>query len=490
MGYFTGYEPALQSADIPHPAAPKPPDTGGAELPFGHLGGRQLEILAYRLKSVSGARRGHKTALMQGTGERGRDVLVYDEEGHLIEVVQCKNLDARLTEPDLCEEILKLALHAYLEPEVLGRGPITYEIWSAGGFTEPAGVLLDTWPRSWTAEKLNPAFEKLSKQYAAFKELRWIDVATSVTSNFSQVVKVERRDGVDISVSVRENAEIYSSFFEGKVVMDRDQVAEEVKAAVSAGTQATLAMFGDQDAVHLLDRIRSFPENNRIVGTTGYVMGLSKELVSRFNQAEYADYARCAVQATFELTSVVQKACSRIAEEVVLELRRQLIVVNRDIFFVLRAVLLRSVLAKLNGLPMRVMAKQQPFLEQYKTMTLDERLEHQLDSSWDDYQSCIRAFDSNIHAIGSDQELRSRIAQAVLNDFSSKDDYLAKARDDIQRFQGEIEAAYLRFMALIPDDLLVITDTVTVFEKKMLFQRMFDGTNELSQLRGSDIIAD
>lgn len=64
------------------------------------------------------------------------------------------------------------------------------------------------------------------------------------------------------------------SFFEGKIVVDRGHIAEEVKAAVAEGTTAGLEMLGDQDAIHLLDRIGSFSADKRIVGTTGYVMGL------------------------------------------------------------------------------------------------------------------------------------------------------------------------------------------------------------------------
>lgn len=485
--YFEAFEPAIRADDDAADAL-KPHDAGGDVLPFEHLDGRRFEILAYRLKCASGAKHRHRVALMQGTGERGRDVVVHDASGRLIEIVQCKNLDDRLTEPIAKSEILKLALHAYLQPVVLGTGPVKYELWCPRGLSEPATLLLDSWPSLWTAGAVESVAERLFDKYAAFHDLKWEKVRHFVLEEFPKLLSPHRSEGVDISAMVRDTLPIYESFFDGRVVMNRDDTISAVREAAEAGTAASLERFGDKDAIHILDRINSFPSNKRIVGTNGYVMGLPIELVSRFRRAEYEEYAKCSIQATFGLTVVVQNACSRIARELVDELRGTIMPKNPAYFTVVLKTLTFSMLAKLNGLPMPSMRHHQPGLEKYSGLSLDERIEHHAGQVWGECSASLTAYDSATHGPGSDEAIRARIAMHELGNGTSQADFEMSLRADVQRFHHEIEAVFGRFMSLIPTDLLVITDALTVLEKGMLFNRMFETTRELTKLRGSEVI--
>jgi hypothetical protein len=485
--YFHGFGPALGGDDLPLEGS-KPQDAGGDCLPFEHLDGRRLEVLAYRIKSADGAELEHRVALMQGSGERGRDVVVRDGSGRVVQIVQCKNLQDRLAEPIARTELLKVALHAFLEPTILGDGPVVYELWCPSGFTEPAACFVDSWPNLWTDESLKPLAERLFDKYVAFYDLSWETVCDFVLLNFPKIVRAKRREGVDITVSVRRHVEICESFFESRIVMDRADVLSAIQQAVAASTTAAFEKISDRDSAHLLDRIASFPAEKRLVGTTGYVMGLPLELVSQFRQSEYLEYAKCSMHATSGITIVVQNACARIARELVDDLRQKLRPKNQSLFLVILKTLTWSMLAKVNALPMPSLRKLQPGLEKYREASLDERLEDHVGEVWDEYRRCIEAYDAEKHPGGSDEDIRAEIARDALEGVSSKDQFEAALKADLLRFHPEIQAVFGRFMQLIPDELLVITDTVTVFQKKMLFQRMLETTNELTRLRGSAII--
>ena len=94
--YFQTYN---VEEDGPLEAHPRPADPGGPLLPFDYLGPRTLEILAYRL--LSAERTGADVVLMQGVGERGRDLLVL-RGGSLEAIVQCKNYRDRLNARAKC----------------------------------------------------------------------------------------------------------------------------------------------------------------------------------------------------------------------------------------------------------------------------------------------------------------------------------------------------------------------------------------------------
>lgn len=486
--YFQQYGEALRGDDGETSGAMKPHDAGGDSLPFDHLDGRRFEVLAYRLKVADAASNGRHVALMQGSGERGRDVIVYGADGRVIEVIQCKNLQDRLSEGIVLRELAKIALHAFLEPAILGEGPVQYELWSPAGFTEDAAAIIDTWPTLWGEERVKNCATTLFNKFAAFNDLFWEDVQTFVLQKIPEILRVVRVEGVDISPKVRAALPIYESFFDGRVVMDRAHVVDTLQELVTAGTAAGLERFADKDGIHILDRIASFPADKRIVGPSCYVLGLTTELVSRFRRAEYEEYARCAVASTFGIAMVAQNACVRIANEFTDDLCREVTPSNRSMFYVVRKTLTWSLLAKLNGVPMGNLRKLQPSLEQYRTLSLDERLEQHVAEIWDEYQRCLMAYKAEEHAAGSDEAIRAEIAEFALRGFSSKEKFEAMLRDDLKRFRAKIENTFSRFMRLVPDEIMVIGDSVTVFEKRMLFERMLETTSELTRLRGSAVI--
>jgi hypothetical protein len=313
MRYFDDYREALEPGDI-HEASldGKPPDAGGDELPFGHLEDRRFEILVYRLKCAEMEDRNHHVRLMQGGRERGRDVIVYTAEGALAEIVQCKIYRDRIPGPQVLRELVKIALHAYLDPTLLGVGPIDHELWCPGGLTETAAKLFDAWPTTWTEAALAPEAAKVLAKYAAFDELEWETVRDFVVTTFSARIRPSTREGVAITTLVRQNISIYEAFFQGTVVMKKEQVAGALEDVIRRVMAEKEHYLNDADARHILDRIVSFSPEERLVSNSSIVLGLRPELVSRFRRDEYLRFAKHLVEGLYGLINIVMSVCARI----------------------------------------------------------------------------------------------------------------------------------------------------------------------------------
>lgn len=153
-------------------------DYGGDTLPFEKLGGRRFELLVYRLEV---ARKKHPevtVTLVQESGDKGRDVIIYENRS-LKKIIQCKNQREKMSLPKLMWEIGKISLYDYLDSSVFSDPPIEYEIWCTGGFFEPAANFIDTWPKGWTTNDVQEIINNLIGHYAALngkmlKHMFWI----------------------------------------------------------------------------------------------------------------------------------------------------------------------------------------------------------------------------------------------------------------------------------------------------------------------------
>ena len=224
-------------------------DHGGHALTFGHLDNRTFEVLAWRLKRKEvGADR---VRLMQGTGERGRDVVVYD--GSRVEtVVQCKLLGSRMSKPEVVRELLKVALHDVLDPEVLGDHDVRYELWAPRGLTEPAEDLIRTWPTGWDGKTVGGAFPSVQSAYASFTTLTWDGVRERVLRAFPARLRPVSVGAHDVSTLVRSAPSVHEDFF----VVYRAAPLDQVRAAVRDELRGeALRHVADEGVQHLLDQL-------------------------------------------------------------------------------------------------------------------------------------------------------------------------------------------------------------------------------------------
>jgi hypothetical protein len=269
--------------------SPQPQDFGGDTLPFSKLSGRRFEILVYRLKAARLDNSNQPITLMQGVGERGRDILIYSADGALMEIVQCKNYESRLDRGELIRELGKLALHHYQQPGILGNRQITYEMWCPPGLSEPANELLDMWPSQWTENIIRSYVEAVIETFAAFKGLTWPVVRHSILTVFPQQVRPRKVDGILTTVLVRQFADIYRDFFQGAVVMNQQDVEASLRRLLG---EAGLPQLTDEDVAHLIKRIQSFPNDRRIYMGFAHVFGLSAEFIASMQDAELREFAQ------------------------------------------------------------------------------------------------------------------------------------------------------------------------------------------------------
>jgi hypothetical protein len=481
--FFSDYDDALDPAEVTDTTAIRPLDPGADCLPFDHLDDRRFEVMAYRLKCAEHGERA-RVVLMQGVGERGRDAVVY-VAGRVSQIVQCKLLRERMRAPALRRELLKLALHALMEPSILDGGPVLYELWCPGGLTEPAGEIVGRWPLLWTEERLTEDAAEVLSEYAAFAPLTWEAAKPFVLQNFPRVLRIEGLGGAEITARVRGCLPVYDAYFQGKLVMAKADVEQSIRSLlIEAGGFAHLS---DKDARYVLDRIASFPPEQRLAFPTGYVMGVAPKLVSRFNQTEYTQLATQVLQSTMGIINATMSACSRLAFEAGRDFQVAARPANANVVHVLVKTLTTSMLAQLTGIVFEGL-KLQPGMAAYAELTLDQRLDHSVSETWDEYQRCRDGYDPARHAFGSDEEVRHRLALHALGGLSDRQEFEATLRTAIRLQAGAIEEAFTRYMTLVPKSLLVVTDTVTIFESEWLMRRQAETVARLVELRGSPII--
>lgn len=480
--YFPDYVDALDGTEVSLVSAVRPADPGLDQLPFNLIEDRRFEILTYRLKCAQFGV-GASVLLMQGVAERGRDVIVF-VGGKLREVIQCKRLAERMTAPAVRRELLKLAFHAFLAPAVIGNGPIKYELWCPGSLTEPAAEIVATWPLSWTEVALEADAKEVLGEYTKFSTINWNSAKQYVIEKFPAIVQPTKLDNVDITPRVRACIPVYKAFFGGSVVMDSHDVEETLKRVLSE--HGGYRELSDNDAKHILDRVYSFPSDKRMVFTSGYVLGVSPGLVSQFKRAEFEEFATYAIQATSGIIKVLLKACSRIASDTARTFREQTSPANKSITHVFAKMLTMSLIARVTGMMHPGILNSS--LVNYSALSVRDRLLTHVRETWDEYQGCLRGYDPGRHAFASDEEFRNRIALHGLDGATTPEEFGASLALAIDVHLPQMQERFDQFMSLVPTQLLVITDTVSVFENKWLLSRMADTIELLQKLRGSEII--
>jgi hypothetical protein len=473
--YFSGFVDALDPVEAEAPA-PRLADPGAERLPFDLLDDRRFEVLAYRLKCAEFGTDARPT-LMQGVKDRGRDVIVYSSQGKVVQIVQCKRLLTRMTAPALRQELLKVAIHAFLQPEILGQGPVSYELWCPGGLTEPAAEVFSRWPTLWTEAALKSDAEEVIGEYAGFKSVVWADAKDFVTTTFRDVIRPVQRHGVDLAIKVRACPDIYAAFFQTNVVVGLGEAEAAFRKIMAEMTQMT-----DKDAKHLVDRVTSFRSDQRLMMLSAFVLGLSPQLVGRFEPNEFEEFVTHAIQATTGIMKTVTAACTRLAGEAAKDFRESARPTNSAITHFFSQTLTTSMLARITAM-MPAGKKMQPKLAEWAQLPFSERLGWNTREMWDSYQRCLAGYDPKKHRPGSDPEFRFRIAKKALDGATTFEQFDENLKIAKEKHVSELERRHDAYMALVPEQILVVTDTLTALDSKALMDRMVETMGVLQVMR-------
>jgi tetratricopeptide (TPR) repeat protein len=223
--------------------ADKPTPFNKDLLPFLQLGGRGFEILTFLLKQAEGPK-GAVLTLMKASRDAGRDVLVH-VDGRLRDVIQCKNLENRFSQPSLLEELVKFVLYDYTERYIPDNG-ITYEFWVPGGLTDQADRWLTEFPHSLTDEELRKAFDRVVLANKSLGSLEWAEVGTYLRETLIRRIRLNRHDAVSLTRKVKSApGGLYEDFFQVNVVAPLGQVTDVIGSQFQAQTDQLLSGLTD-----------------------------------------------------------------------------------------------------------------------------------------------------------------------------------------------------------------------------------------------------
>lgn len=290
--YFSGYSSRVDDLGS-LPDDQKPSQVDQDSLPFVQLGGRRFEILCYKLKR--GLFPGRTVALMQGTGDGGRDVVLY-EDGRVVEIVQCKNNRDRLSEAKLLEELTKLALHHVVHDQVMRNG-VRYELWCPPGLSQSAADIINTWPLKWTEAIVRPVAKKLLRT-PSFAKLTWESVRVRVLEAFPAVILPRALDGIQITEIVRSQPDVESVFFKVNHVV----AVSELTALLQQCNWFQLKL---EDVRYITRRLESFPEPNRVHLLGASIFGVNPAFMQLLTPQELKQLCEATSGAVLKVAELV-----------------------------------------------------------------------------------------------------------------------------------------------------------------------------------------
>jgi len=132
--------------------------------------------------------------------------------------VQCKNLSAAVTKPQILRELVKLILHDINTPFIPEEG-VNYEIWAPGGLFEPAEQLLADWPKQLLEEDVRAAFDAVTTEYEKLKDFTWDQSNERLLEALRTKLKPWRKLNLDLARQVRNNHDLHVRYFAVNSVM-------------------------------------------------------------------------------------------------------------------------------------------------------------------------------------------------------------------------------------------------------------------------------
>jgi len=455
-------------------------DVGADVLPFAHLEARRFEILVYRLKKADASYAEKKVDLLKSVGDRGRDILVYSAQGHLEEIVQCKNFTRKLDKGELLHELVKIALHSAKDKDLLGTENITYEIWCTGGFTEPASDLLDKWPNSWIEDTILPAFDDVTKKYEGLKELNWESIKTFILNEFPTKISTKKLGRIDITEKVREQDRIFEEYFVAKRVLDEKTT---LKNLLDTLAQGSVHVISDSDMQHIHDRVSSFPADRRFYIGSGYVLGIPLELIRLMNKEENFKFGLSIMSPVHNIRTLMTDVILREIQTLVEKAQQEIRPRNRAFFYMLKQYFVLEVLRKteksslLGSLPAERFSR----FKEFSALQGLDFAKSLCKSVWKEMEHVSKGKTVKDHPrakIVSD--LFQKISAHVIKGYPK--DGVKFTEELIMDFENnwkEISEIQNEISKLVPDNLLIISDSQSAFEDKDLMRRMMENARQV-----------
>jgi hypothetical protein len=441
-------------------------------LPFQALGGRRFEILTYLMLLDPLPPVGVTVSLVKASGDQGRDVITH-ANGKLKSVIQCKALESPLSRPALVRELMKLAVYDSKQ-SFIPRDGIDYEIWAPGGLTGPAQKLIQEWPNSLTEEEAKAAFHSNKEDYKALGDVKWEDCAEYVLIEFPLRTNLIPRDGLRLSFELRNKQRLFAHFFQVNVVFNR----EDVKTSLS---EMGIRPAFDEDILRVLKDIEGFDKDKRtFLGP--HVFGLSLQHFALMDRNEVKLFMEAALQPYSTIHKVLLSSLQRYVEKKTTELRDSVSFASPNFpYLVLRVLHIRMVSRVSRNLsPKTVNVRPSIDDDDVELSVCAERI---ITKFWDEFGTVTKAYDPSQHARGSDPEYRARIAAHARLGAETRDAFENAMRNDFSSHIEAIAAIDDEILGLIPQRVMVLTDTTLPFDRPDALMRMAENFRLLETLK-------
>lgn len=201
------------------------------EYPLNELMDRDFEVLIYYLFKEEIAKGKYvgkfdDAFLMQGIGERGRDIIL-TYKGKNVGVVQCKKYNKNLNKPDFAKEVIKFVLNYLMDNDLISDiSNFEYYIAVSSDFSEPVIKLLANFNSIIANEEnLQKWVSEVIKKYQAFKNFDAKKISAEVADVLEQI-NVKRMSSKDINLLLNSNSNVQAHFFTiQKVISIDDNIA-------------------------------------------------------------------------------------------------------------------------------------------------------------------------------------------------------------------------------------------------------------------------
>lgn len=237
--------------------ADKPTALSNFAYPLNALDDRVFEILTYSIfkKRIAIGEKAVQdfgdVQLMQGVGEKGMDcILTKHQKIHA--VIQCKKYSKNLSETIILEEIVKFAIHVFLDSKRFASPKqFKYFISTSTGYTASAIKMLEDIKEKtfFKSRSIEPLIFKILKKYKEFEQIN-VKLVTAQLPEIIQGFTFELIRPSDYNSWINNFPEIVDTFFEIKKVTDnslleksKKEILDKIENVLSPRESETIDLF-------------------------------------------------------------------------------------------------------------------------------------------------------------------------------------------------------------------------------------------------------
>ncbi|MFC1482415.1 hypothetical protein ACFL51_01265 [Myxococcota bacterium] len=432
----------------------------------------------YRVESSSINDNETRVTLMQESWDKGRDVIVH-KSGDLKKIIQCKKKKKKISDIEVGDELVKLALFDLQDGSILGEEVVDWEMWCSTDFTENAAALIDTWPNKWDAGFIRERFESVTFKLKSLKDVEWSAVKNHLENDFPQKIRPRKLTGLDVSQRVREVVPVLNSFFVVKIVVD----IEHIPKILGIEDKLKKTTISDEDVANIVSRIEAYPPEYRIRLSHGYCLGISASTLSLLDKDELSVFIENCIKPITDNAKLMMQALHRLIMIRVEQLAGEMTYGSNAFLATVVSVIGSRAVVRFTKLAMPSFLQQGSPVSNIQNLSIDQLLEKSLEELWEGFKKTKHSYDPGQNERGSTEWKRSLLMEHLTLGVSDKDSYLEAMRADFQMNRNAIEKLDAEIRALTPENFMVIADSKTAFEDASAIDELLRSWNRVEERR-------